>query len=84
MIEPLRRTPLGVDLARNGGVITLLTADTGAAWALIFRASTCEIHILAAGEDGRRTSGRLEKRTIVRKQLRAVTSSPGYIEKDST
>ncbi|MGE5145776.1 MAG: hypothetical protein ACM3N5_03460 [Candidatus Eiseniibacteriota bacterium] len=39
-------------------MIALLAADTGSAWVLIFRTPACEIRVLAAGDDDRRTNAR--------------------------
>ena len=65
MADRSERAPSGgAGLVGGGGIITLITANTGTAWALFFRAPTCEVHIVAAGMDSRRTGMRPKERAV--------------------
>jgi len=49
--EKFREAPVGVGLASNGGLIELLTADTGTTWTLIVTMPNGPTCLLAAGQD---------------------------------
>jgi hypothetical protein len=49
--EKFKEAPVGIGLANNGGLIELLTADTGATWTLIVTLTNGTTCLLAAGQD---------------------------------
>lgn len=49
--EKFREAPVGVGLASNGGLIELLTADTGTTWTLIVTMPNGPTCLVAAGRD---------------------------------
>jgi hypothetical protein len=51
LAERYREAPVAIGLASNGGLIELLTADTGTTWTLIITAPNGSSCVLAEGED---------------------------------
>jgi hypothetical protein len=51
LAEQYKESPVGVGVATNGGVIELLTTETGATWTIIITVPSGQTCILAAGED---------------------------------
>jgi len=49
--KKFREAPVGIGLANNGGLIELLTTDTGATWTLIITLANGPTCLLAAGQD---------------------------------
>ena len=51
LFEKYNETPVGVGLASNGGLIALLTTDTGATWTLVIHRANGTTCLLATGHD---------------------------------
>ncbi|MGE5148436.1 MAG: hypothetical protein ACM3N5_16915 [Candidatus Eiseniibacteriota bacterium] len=51
LAKQYKESPVGVGVASNGGVIELLTSETGTTWTLIITVPNGQSCILAAGED---------------------------------
>lgn len=51
LAEQYKESPVGVGLASNGGVIELLTSESGTTWTLIITVPNGQSCILAAGEN---------------------------------
>src|SRR5262244_2019942 len=51
--QKYKEAPVGIGLAANGGLIELLTADTGTTWTLIITLPNGPTCLLAAGHDWR-------------------------------
>lgn len=49
--EKFKEAPVGIGLAGNGGLIELLTANTGTTWTLIITLPNGPTCLLAAGRD---------------------------------
>lgn len=49
--EKFKEAPVGIGLASNGGLIELLTADTGTTWTLIINLANGTTCLLATGHD---------------------------------